>query len=49
MVSYGALSASVTAYIACLLSLAGLPQKEVALIAWPTLFSAAKSPSQFHC
>ena len=26
MVSYGALSASVTAYIACLLSLAGLPQ-----------------------
>jgi len=31
MVSYGALSASVTAYIACLLALTGLPEKEVAL------------------
>ncbi len=31
MVSYGALSASVTAYLACLLALAGLPGKEVAL------------------
>jgi uncharacterized membrane protein YccC len=31
MVSYGALSAAVTAYLACLLALAGLPGKEVAL------------------
>ncbi len=31
MVSYGALSASVTAYIACLLALIGLPEREVAL------------------
>lgn len=31
MVSYGALSASVTAYIACLLALAGLPGTQVVI------------------
>jgi MFS family permease len=31
MVNYGALSASVTAYIACLLAIGGLPEKEIVL------------------